>query len=66
MAEYVQVRLRDGSTGLTCWVDRAVKQGQVVTLKDYPEPGRRWLVERVYETRQGPPPRRAWKVGGLT
>lgn len=58
-----QVRLRSGDTEMTCWVDRSVRDGQMITLKDSENPDRLWLVLEVSTT--GTPPGRGWKVGGL-
>lgn len=39
-AELIQVRLRSGTTELTCWVDARVRAGDQITLKA--EPARWW------------------------
>jgi hypothetical protein len=59
-----QVRLRaGGNTELTCWVDKHVKVGNLITLKNSDDPGELWTVMEVYDT--GAPPERGWKVGGI-
>lgn len=59
----VQVRLRAGDTERTCWVDRSVRVGQLITLKDSDQPDLLW---QVLEVSTGTaPPERGWKVGGL-
>jgi hypothetical protein len=63
-ARNAQARLRSGDTELTCWVDRSVRAGQMITLKDSENPDRLWLVTEVSES--AVPPERGWKVGGLT
>jgi hypothetical protein len=60
----IQVKLESGESHLTCWVDKTVKEGDMITLKDWVDPTREWAVVRVYETTT--PPQRGWKVGGLT
>jgi hypothetical protein len=42
-----QVRLRSGSTELTCWVESRVRMGDVITLKNSDSPGVLWSVEWV-------------------
>jgi hypothetical protein len=60
----MQVRLRSGTTERTCWVNKPVRAGQTITLKDDDDPDRDWLVTEV-STGTEPPPR-GWHVGGLT
>jgi hypothetical protein len=60
--ETVQVRLRHGTTEMTCWVDKPVKVGDLLVLKDKEYPQLLWKVMEVYG---GTPPERGWKVGGL-
>jgi len=59
-----QVKLKSGTTEMTCWVSKEVKKGDVITLKDSDEPDRKWEVLGVYK--DFPRPERGWKVGGLT
>lgn len=65
MGEHVQVKLRDGTTVLTCWVDRVVKVGDRVTLKHSENPDRWWTVVTVSAETRERPPHQPWKVGGL-
>jgi hypothetical protein len=60
--DLVQVRLRRGVTEQTCWVDKPVRAGNLITLKNSVEPEWLWEVTEVYG---GKPPERGWKVGGL-
>lgn len=62
-ARDVQVRLRAGDAERTCWVDRTVRAGQMITLKDSENPELLWLVTDVSTT--ATPPERGWKVGGI-
>lgn len=64
MTEYLQVALRDGTTKLTCWVDKPVRVGQRVTLKNSEQPDRWWTVVSTGGTTTESP-RKTWKVGGL-
>lgn len=47
MKELVQVHLTDGITALRCYVNfrPEVRVGSILTLKDYPDPNRKWRVE---------------------
>jgi hypothetical protein len=60
----IQVKLKSGDTELTCWVNKQVKKGDVITLKDSETPDREWTVLGVYK--DFPQPQRGWKVGGIT
>lgn len=60
--ELAQVRLRRGTTEQTCWVDKPVKCGDHVTLRNSDDPTWLWEVTEVYG---GTPPERGWTVGGL-
>lgn len=60
------VKLRDGNTRMTCWVDRQVPVGSRITLKNSGDPSRWWTVEWAGEelgTRDSVV--KGWKVGGL-
>lgn len=64
----VQVRLRSGSTELTCWTDAVCKQGDIITLRDSDEPERAWLVTWTGSILIAPVHLhriRNWPVGGL-
>lgn len=63
----VQVRLQSGDdeggiTELTCLLDKKVRIGNLITLKNYPEPDRWWKVIWVGEAQKGS---HDWRVGGL-
>ena len=63
---YNQVRLQQGGMVLVCWipVDKRVKHGVKLTLKDGPEGW--WEVLEVYTTQKPVDQiRKTWKVGGL-
>jgi hypothetical protein len=66
--EKVQVRLQAGAAQLICWVDKHVKVGQSVTLKDYPVDGLLWDVLAVSEPKKASEIKsnRSYNVGGLT
>jgi hypothetical protein len=57
----VSVRLESGNTVLTCRVDKLVKTGDQITLKD--DTGRWWDVKEVYSAHDWF--KHDWKVGGL-
>ena len=66
MAELLQqVQLHSpsegGATIRTCWVDKHVKLGDKITLKNSEDPERVWTVAMVFG---GRPPERGWHVGG--
>jgi hypothetical protein len=63
MNEQQQVWLVSGSTERMCWVDKTVKLGDFITLKNSDEPERQWLVTNLYT---GVPPERGWPAGGLS
>lgn len=62
-----QVELKSGDTVRTCYVDKLVKLGNQITLKDSEEPKRLWTVtwigEMVHKTHLNTD---GWKVGGLS
>lgn len=62
-----QVKLVHESTVLTCWVDKHVKVGDLITLRDI-EHGKDehrylWTVLEVYENATRP--EHGWHVGGM-
>ncbi len=57
-----QVKLKSGTTETTAWVDKEVRPGNTVTLKD--DPGTTWEVLWVSETEDAMP-ERGWRVGGI-
>lgn len=60
------VELTSGTTERSCWVDREVKVGDMITLKNSGEPERWWKVMWVGTPRhKSLLPDSAWKVGGL-
>jgi hypothetical protein len=65
MVDLQQVQLHSpspgGATIRTCWVDKHVKLGDKITLKNSEEPERLWSVAMVFG---GRPPERGWHVGG--
>lgn len=63
MSEMIQVEMCSGDMIRVAWVDRDVKAGDQLTLKNSEEPGRLWKVLYVYKT--GAPPERGWRVGGI-
>jgi hypothetical protein len=62
--EMKQVVLKHGTTEMTCWVDKEVKPGDRITLKNCDPPDVLWDVAWVGES-DNEPPSRGWKVGGL-
>ena len=62
----IQVQLHapqeGGTTVRTCYVDRHVKLGDTLTLKNSEDPERVWTVMVVFDTAR--PPERGWHVGG--
>lgn len=52
-----------GATVRTCWVDRHVKLGDTLTLKNSEAPDRVWEVAVVFSSTT--PPERGWHVGGM-
>lgn len=61
-----QVRLRDGDTELTCWVDKKVVPGNRITLKNSEAPDRWWQVEWVSVPMMSRHVKdKRWQVGGL-
>lgn len=65
--EKVQARLKSGVRHLTAWVDRDVKVGQYVTLRDSDNPLRMWEVLSVSEPKKSKDIKssRDYNVGGL-
>ena len=62
------VSLADGSTWRHCWVNKRVKLGDRITLKNSDEPDRFWEVKYVStqaKTRTMLGEQSAWHVGGL-
>lgn len=60
------VRLRDGETERSCWVDRCVAVGNRITLKNSDEPERLWEVTWAGEHwRVAGAHDSSWHVGGL-
>lgn len=59
----VQVKLQSDTTVLTCWVNRHVKAGDIVTLSNSDDPFVRWVVMEVYE--HATKPEHGWHVGGM-
>jgi len=57
-----QVGLKSGNTRLTCWVDKRVRPGNLVSLRH--EPDVFWNVLWVSEKHEVLPDSK-WKVGGL-
>lgn len=57
-----RVHLESGTTHLDCWVDKKVKVGDQVTLKNSDEPDRWWDVITIAEGWRN---ESDWKVGGL-
>jgi hypothetical protein len=68
--ERVQVRLEGTgliASRLVCWVDREVKAGQFITLKDSPNPDFLWKVVSVGAPKKASEIKsnRTFNVGGL-
>ena len=62
----VQVRLRDGDTERTCWIDEArVRVGSKVTLKNPEDPKRRWEITEIFEAKDPAVIHSDWHAGGL-
>ena len=62
------VELVSGTTSRLCWVDRKVRVGSEITLKDSEDPDRRWRVSQRYarsRTTVELGSQRGWHVGGL-
>jgi hypothetical protein len=60
------VMLTDGPTRRHCWVNKHVKVGDKLTLKDSEEPDRMWLVEYVSaQGRFAADIDQSWHVGGM-
>jgi hypothetical protein len=59
----VQVKLTHGTTVLTCWLDKHVKVGDQVTLRNSDAPEWQWDVVAVYERAMRP--EHGWHVGGM-
>lgn len=59
----IQVKLRSGTCERTCWVDRHVKVGDMLTLKNSEDGSVWWKVEDVYD--HAVQPERGWHVGGM-
>lgn len=57
-----QVKLKSGTSELTCWVDKTVKVGNDITLKKLPDTW--WIVTWAGEETDALP-NRGWNVGGL-
>ena len=65
---HYNVDLKSANTHRTCWVDKKVKPGDVITLKDSDEPVRKWeviWVGDVPRTTHALGNQRGWHVGGL-
>jgi hypothetical protein len=60
------VMLSDGTTERRCWVDKHVKIGDKLTLKNSEEPERWWTVDYVSsQARFAVDIDQSWHVGGL-
>jgi hypothetical protein len=56
----VQVDLRSDNRYLTCWLEPRVRPGDQVTLRNSPDPDRRWDVLRVGLARPSGDIKRGW------
>lgn len=63
---YRQYQLRSGPTATVTWLDSKtdLRIGQRLTLKHSPE--RLWTITGISSMMLEHPPRKDWKVGGLT
>ncbi len=59
-----QVDLVQGTSRLTCWVDKAVQPGNMITLRNSPHEGW-WSVVRVSDAKAADKIYSTWKVGGI-
>ena len=62
------VTLKHGSTVRNCWVDKQVKVGDIITLKNSEEPDCEWRVmwrSEQAKTREVLGQQSGWHVGGL-
>jgi hypothetical protein len=62
--EMQQVKLQHENTWLTCWVDKHVKVGDIITLRDHDDEQVSYLWT-VREVHGGARPERGWHAGGL-
>ncbi len=45
-----QARLESGTSTMTCWIDKTIKPGDEVTLKNSDDPQQWWTVVDTYAT----------------
>jgi hypothetical protein len=55
-----QARLESGTSELTCWLDKTIKPGDEVTLKNSSDPEQWWLVVDTYATTDVSSINRGW------
>lgn len=60
------VELRDGNTRMVCWVNKEVRVGNRITLKNSDDPSRWWTVTWISDGHaKSDITAKTWKVGGL-
>ena len=61
---YRQVEFVSEDSRLLCWVQHeGLLEGDIVTLKDFPE--QKWTVVNIYTLPLQGDPRKVWRVGGV-
>jgi DNA-binding sugar fermentation-stimulating protein len=55
-----QARLESGTSMMTCWLDKTIKPGDEVTLKNSDDPKQWWTVVDTYATQDVSSINRGW------